>query len=73
MSIFDIDKNIETIDENIQEHKIKQIKQLKSNRYIKFVSVINDLKYINDPYNGDMVYIVGSDEVYMYANKWIKV
>lgn len=70
MSIFDIDKNIESIDENIQEHKIKQ---LKSNRYIKFVDVINDLKYINDPYNGEMVYVVGSDELYMYAGKWIKI
>lgn len=70
MSIFDIDKNIESIDENIQEHKRKQ---LKPNRYIKFVDVINDLKYINDPYNGEMVYVVGSDELYMYASKWIKV
>ena len=62
MSIFDIDKNIESIDENIQEHKRKQIKhnQLKSDQYIKIV-------------NGEMVYVVGSDELYMYAGKWIKI
>lgn len=75
MSIFDIDKNIESIDENIQEHKRKQIKhnQLKSDQYIKIVNVINDLKYINASYNGEMVYVVGSNELYMYASKWIKV
>jgi len=73
MSIFDIDKNIESIDENIQEHKRKQRKQLKPDQYIKLVDVINDLKYINDPYHGEMVYVVGSDELYMYAGKWIKI
>lgn len=75
MSIFDIDKNIESIDENIQEHKRKQIKhnQLKPDQYIKIVNVINDLKYINASYNGEMVYVVGSDELYMYAGKWIKI
>ena len=70
MCIFDIDKNIESIDENIREHKIKQ---LKSNPYIKFINVIDDLKYINDSYDGDMVYVIGSDEVYIYMNEWIKI
>lgn len=70
MSVFDIDENIETIDESIREHKIKQ---LKSNQYIKFVNEVNDLKYICDLCNGDIVYVMGSDEVYMYANQWIRV
>lgn len=70
MSIFDVDKNIETIDENIQEHKIKQ---LKDKRHLKFVNVVNDLKYINDTYNGDMVYVMESGDIYMYAGKWIKI
>lgn len=70
MSVFDIDKNIESIDGNIQEHKRKQ---LKPNQYSKCVSVINDLKYIIDPFNGELVYVVESNELYMYENKWIKI
>lgn len=69
MGIFDIDNNIESIDENIRKYKLEQ---LKSNRYIKFVSTRNDLKYISNPYEGDMVYILESDEVYIYVNEWIK-
>lgn len=69
MGIFDIDNNIESIDENIRKYKLEQ---LKSNRYIKFVSTRNDLKYISNPYEGDMAYIPESDEVYIYVNEWIK-
>ena len=44
-----------------------------SNLYSKFINVIDDLKYINDSYDGDMVYVIGSDEVYIYMNEWIKI
>lgn len=69
MSVFDIDKNIESVDENIREYAINQ---LNSNRSIKFVKNINDLKYINNPYENNLVYVIECNEVYIYMNEWIK-
>ena len=69
MSVFDIDKNIESIDGNIREYEINQ---LNSNRSIKFVKDINDLKYLNNLHESDLVYVVECNEVYIYMNEWIK-
>ena len=70
MSVFDIDKNIESIDKNIWKYILKQ---LKSNRSIKFVTAKDNLKYVTNIYNGEIVYVMESDEVYVYNNKWIKI
>ena len=70
MSVFDIDNNIESIDENIKKYKLEQ---LKSNQYIKFVTAKYDLKYVTNIYNGEIVYVMESDEFYIYNNKWIKI
>ena len=70
MSVFDIDNNIESIDENIKKYKLEQ---LKSNQYIKFVTAKYNLKYVTNIYNGEIVYVLESDEVYVYNNKWIKI
>ena len=70
MSVFDIDNNIESIDENIKKYKLEQ---LKSNQYIKFVTAKYNLKYVTNIYNGEIVYVMESDEVYVYNNKWIKI
>lgn len=63
MSVFDIDNNIESIDENIREYEINQ---LNSNRSIKFVKDINDLKYLNNSHENDLVYVIECNEVYIY-------
>lgn len=70
MSVFDIDENIESIDKNIRKYILKQ---LKSNRSIKFVTAKDNLKYVTNIYNGEIVYVMESDEVYVYNNKWIKI
>lgn len=70
MSVFDIDKNIESVDKNIREYVINQ---LNSNRSIKFVTAKDNLKYVTNIYNGEIVYVMESDEVYVYNNKWIKI
>lgn len=70
MSVFDIDKNIESVDKNIREYVINQ---LNSNLSIKFVTAKDNLKYVTNIYNGEIVYVMESDEVYVYNNKWIKI
>ena len=70
MSVFDIDKNIEFVDKNIREYVINQ---LNSNLSIKFVTAKDNLKYVTNIYNGEIVYVMESDEFYVYNNKWIKI